>query len=109
MRAKLLTLVAVIVSVIGLAPAATAAEDIPPPGCDTVVEPIFAGERVTAYCNYLPYPPSSYRVVAHCAAGGSFWYELGSIAEPGFSPSVAECRGLLLSTARVAGYHIEQR
>jgi hypothetical protein len=109
MRRKLGGFAAGILFLIGLAPVATAAEDHPPPGCDAFRSSILAGERIVVYCDYLPYPPYLYRVVAHCAAGSSYWYELGYWVEPGFGPSVADCHGGLLSVARVVGYHIDER
>ena len=109
MRRKLMGFVAVIVSLVGLAPVASAAQDIPPPGCDAVMESILAGQRISVFCGYLSNPPYLYRVVAHCVAGSSFWYEFGFWVEPGFGPSVADCQGGLLSTAHLVGYHIDER
>lgn len=109
MRGKLVGFAAGILFLIGLAPVATAGEDYPPPGCDAFRSDILAGERIAVYCDYLPNPPYLYRVVAHCAAGGSYWYQAGYWVEPGFGPSVAECQGGLLSAAHVAGYHINER
>lgn len=109
MRRKMLGFVAMIVSLVGLAPAASAAEDYPPPGCAAIMESILAGQRISVSCDYLPNPPYLYRVVAHCAAGSSFWYEFGFWVETGFGPSVAECQGGLLSVAHVVGYHIDER
>jgi hypothetical protein len=108
MLRKLVGFAAGIAFLIGMAPVA-AAEDHPPPGCDALRSSIFAGERLAVYCDYLPYPPYLYRVVAHCAAGGSYWYAIGDWVEPGFGPSIAECQGGLLSVARVVGYHINER
>src|SRR5438874_9029116 len=114
MRGKLAGFVVLIISVLiislaGVAPAAAATQDMPPPGCDGLVSSIIAGERLAVYCDYLPYPPYMYRAVAHCVAGGSFWYQAGYWVEPGFGPSIAECQGGLLSSARVVGYHVDER
>jgi hypothetical protein len=110
MRRKLAALVASVISVgtimIGL-PAS--ARDLPPPYCDSYRYSVLAGQGISVFCDYLPYPPYLYRVVAHCAAGSSFWYELGYWVEPGFGPSSAECQGNLLNAARVVGYHVDER
>jgi hypothetical protein len=109
MRRKLTGFAVAIISMIGLAPVASATQDLPPPGCAAVRQNILAGERIAVYCDYMLYPPYLYRAVAHCVAGDAFWYEAGYWVEPGFGPSVAECQGGLLSSARVVGYHIDER
>ncbi len=109
MRRKWVGFVAGIVFLIGLAPAAVAVQDLPPPGCDAIREHILAGERISVYCDYMHDARYMYRVVAHCAAGSSYWHDYGFWVEPGFGPSVAECQGGLLSVASVVGYHIDER
>jgi hypothetical protein len=112
MRRKWAALLAGAFSVVAIAtatPAAATGEDLPPPGCDAVRYSLLAGEGVSVNCDYAPFPPYLYRVVAHCVSGSSFWYQYGYWVEQGFGPSSAECQGGLLSVARVAGYHIEER
>jgi hypothetical protein len=110
MRKKIVTVLISLLTVFGFAPAAAATQDLPPPGCDIWHYDVAFGEGVAAYCDYLPYPPYVYRVVATCVAGPRLWYEFGYWVQPGFGPSAAECRGGLLTLIpRVVGYRIEER
>jgi hypothetical protein len=109
MRRKLLAGLFSLVAVLGFAPTAAATQDRPPPGCDVWRYDVPFGEGVSVFCDYLPYPPYVYRVVATCVAGHSMWYEYGYWAEPGMV-SAAECRGGLLTfVPRVASYRIDER
>jgi len=108
-RGKLVGFAVLIISMVGLAPVASATVERPPPGCDSLVSSIIAGERLAVFCDYLPNPPYLYRAVGHCAAGSSYWYQVGYWVEPGFGPSIIDCQGGLLVAARVVGYHIDER
>ncbi|ANN19224.1 hypothetical protein SD37_28810 [Amycolatopsis orientalis] len=90
-------------------PPASAATDsqFPPYGCDSGRYGLLFGEGISLTCFSLPHPAQTYRVVAHCASGSSYWYTVGYWVPLGFGPSSAECRGALLSNAYVAGYHVD--
>ncbi|SDW65668.1 hypothetical protein SAMN05421504_1011171 [Amycolatopsis xylanica] len=89
------------------APAANATEDFPPYGCDVSRYSLLFGEGVSMTCFSLAAPSQTYRVVAHCASGSSYWYTVGHWVPLGFGPSTAECHGALLMNAYVAGYHVD--
>ncbi|MBP2322882.1 hypothetical protein JOF56_003267 [Kibdelosporangium banguiense] len=109
MRRKLLAGLFSLFAVVGFTPAAAATQDLPPPGCDVWKYDIAFGEGVSVFCDYLPYPPYMYRVVATCVAGSSLWYEYGYWVEQGLT-SRAECQGgLLTHVPRVARYRIDER
>ncbi|MBN6040387.1 hypothetical protein [Amycolatopsis sp. 195334CR] len=110
MRKQLACLFAAAISMGGLlagAPAAGAAEDRPPSGCDAYRYGFLWGEGVSMTCFSLPGPAGTYRVVAHCTNGSAYWFTVGEWVPLWFGPSTAECRGGLLWNAYLAGYHVE--
>jgi hypothetical protein len=112
MRRKLAGFAVVVISLFGLAgalPAAASTDDLSPPGCYVYRYSILAGEGVAVNCDYVEFAPYMYRVVAHCVSNTNFWYQPGFWVEYRFGPATAECRGGLLSAARVAGYHVDER
>ncbi len=94
-------------SAAGVSSAAASADDFPPPGCDSFRYGFLWGEGVSMTCFSLPDPSRTYRVVAHCMAGSSYWFTAGYWIPLGFGPSTAECKGGLLWNAYLAGYHVE--
>ncbi|KAA2260955.1 hypothetical protein F0L68_19350 [Solihabitans fulvus] len=66
---------------------------------------LFNGEGVSMTCGYGPTP--YYRVVARCVSGLTEWTAYGNLASTGFGPSSAECRGVLLGSARMIDYHVD--
>lgn len=99
-------LVTPIVLVGGAAPASAAADFRPPPReCSASYHGVFAGEAVAVFCNYGP--THFFRVIAECESEFNHWRTFGRISATGYETSVAECRGGLLNTARVAGYHVD--
>jgi hypothetical protein len=112
MRRKLAGFAVGVISLFGLAgalPAAASTDDLPPPGCDAYRYGVLGGEGVAVNCDYAEFAPYLYRVVAHCVSNTNFWYQPGFWVETGFGPAVSECRGGLLSVARVVGYHVDER
>jgi len=111
MKKKIAALVLAALSAAGTlaaSPASAATESkFPPYGCDSSRYGLLFGEGISMTCFSLPRPSDSYRVVAHCASGSSFWYTAGHWVPRGFGPSTAECHGGLLSNAYVAGYHVD--
>ncbi|WP_216205149.1 hypothetical protein [Amycolatopsis aidingensis] len=104
---KIVGMFAGVVAVVGLAAVPASASDHPPPGCHAFRYGFSYGQGISVNCYHVPYPPYSYRVVAHCSSILSSWYARGNWTEVGFGPSVAECHGGLLSSARVANYHVD--
>lgn len=92
----------------GTSTAAASEDTFPPPGCDSHRYGFFGGEGVSMTCFSLPDPSGTYRVVAHCTMGSSYWYTVGHWVPLGFGPSTAECKGSLLWSAYVTGYHVEE-
>ncbi|MFI5563408.1 hypothetical protein ACIA2T_29350 [Amycolatopsis japonica] len=111
MKKKIAALVMAAFSAAGFlaaSPAAAATEgQFPPYGCDSSRYGILFGEGISMTCFSLRRHSETYRVVAHCASGSSFWYTVGHWVPIGFGPSTAECHGALLSSAYVAGYHVD--
>lgn len=111
MKKKIAALALAALSAAGIlagSPAAAATDSkFPPYGCDSNRFGILFGEGISTTCFSLPRHSATYRVVAHCASGSSFWYTFGHWVPEGFGPSTAECRGGLLSSAYVAGYHVD--
>lgn len=98
--------------ILAAAPAAAASESSsasaagPYPGCFGERYNIIGGEAIAVTCGATAGGDYGYRAVAHCSAGGTYWYSLGTFVPHGFGPSVAECAGGLLSHAFVGGYHV---
>ncbi|WP_158887813.1 hypothetical protein [Amycolatopsis anabasis] len=88
---------------------ASAEQRLPPLGCSANHSYFIGGQGIAVYCAYPMYPPYSYRVVAHCAAGGWHWSQPGAWVPYGFGPSYAKCDGELLTPAEVSSYHVEER
>ncbi|WP_410653123.1 hypothetical protein [Amycolatopsis sp. cmx-4-54] len=111
MRKKNAALVLAAFSAAGIlaaSPASAAAEgEFPPYGCDADRYGILFGEGISLACFALRGHSETYRVVAHCASGSSYWYTVGQWVPVGFGPSRAECHGALLSSANVAGYQVD--
>lgn len=87
---------------------ASAAADYPfrpPRQCSPDYHGVLSGEGVNVFCNYGP--SDYFRVIAHCETPLAKWWETGRVAYTGEERSLAECRGGLLSTAHVTGYHID--
>ncbi|PRY43877.1 hypothetical protein CLV43_103626 [Umezawaea tangerina] len=57
------------------------------------------------FCDFGP--TRFFRIVVDCESGYNRWREFGDGAATGFETSDAECRGGLLETARVGGYHVD--
>jgi hypothetical protein len=90
----------------GAAPASAATDFTPPPReCSPSYHGVLAGEAVAVFCDFGP--TQFFRVLAECESGFDRWREFGKIAATGYETSVAECRGGLLSTARVGGYRVD--
>jgi hypothetical protein len=90
----------------GTASASTAVDFRPPPrDCSPSFHGVPAGEAVAVFCDFGP--TTFFRVVAECESGFRRWREFGEIAATGYETSVAECRGGLLSSARVGGYRVD--
>jgi hypothetical protein len=60
---------------------------------------------VTVFCDFGP--THYFRVIAYCESGLDQWRAYGRDAATAYETSVAECRGGLLTTARVGGYHVD--
>jgi hypothetical protein len=101
------TAVSAAVLLAGTPAAAAETHEFPPPGCDSYRYNFLWGEGVSMLCYALPGPSHTYRVVAHCVSGASYWFTVGRWVPLGFGPSVAECNGGLLWSAYVADYHVE--
>ncbi|MFJ8909905.1 hypothetical protein [Amycolatopsis sp. NPDC102389] len=86
---------------------AATADKGPPYACASDRYGALFGEGISLTCFDLPGNSDIYRVVAHCASGSSYWYAVGDWVPVGFGPSSAECHGALLSSAYVAGYHVD--
>lgn len=112
MKKKIAGLVLAALSAAGFlagTPASAATDSqFPPPGCDSYRYGLLFGEGVSLSCFSLRGPSDTYRVVAHCTSGSSYWFTVGHWVPLGFGPSSAECRGGLLSNAYVAGYHVDE-
>lgn len=109
MYKKTAGVVTAVISAVALmvgAPAANATEEFPPPGCMSTFYSVFLGEGVAMTCYSLPDPSKMYQVVAHCQSGSSYWYNGGNLVPLGFGPSSAECKGGLLWSAHLAGFHV---
>jgi hypothetical protein len=107
MRKFVAILAAVLVTPVILVGGATAAsaQPQPPRECSASYHGVLGGEAVTVFCDFGPTP--YFRVVAYCESGFDQWRALGRVAGTGYETSGAECRGGLLTTARVGGYHVE--
>jgi hypothetical protein len=99
--------VAACTAILGGASTATADAAGPPPPtpCTVVYFNLDFGQGVEAFCDQAP---RTYQVIAQCADGLSIRQEPGTLATAGEGPSVAECRGGLLSPAYVLSYFIAQ-
>jgi hypothetical protein len=108
MRKKLAVLAVAVFSllVLSVVPAAAADRDFAPPGCFGERYGILFGQGVSVSC--FPGEGYGYRVIAHCASGGAFWFVVGDFVPYGFGPAVAECSGALLVPARVTGYQVDE-
>ncbi|WP_328608688.1 hypothetical protein OG943_06070 [Amycolatopsis sp. NBC_00345] len=106
MRRKIAGLAASIIALacIAAAPASAAGASQGRNGCFSETYAVAFGVGIAVNCGYGE--GDGYRVVAHCASGGDFWYALGTYVPYGFGPSVAKCEGGLFSPAGLGGYHI---
>jgi hypothetical protein len=89
---------------------ATAAEQSPSPSspapsCSYVFFSVTFGQGIDAFC---PQAPGTYAVVAQCSDGVNSSFAPGTLAIANFAPSVAICRGGLLSSAQIVSYYVVQ-
>ena len=76
-----------------------------PASCTAVYFDVNLGQGVDVLCNQAQ---GTYQVIAQCNNGYAFWSSPGTLTVPGFAPSVAICRGDLLTPAQIVSYYIIQ-